>query len=56
MQFDNIVVVCLLPLLVCRPMSSVWLRFNSFDLECLWDYLYMFSGDSVHSAKIAAFT
>ena len=39
-----------------RPASSIRLRFNHLSAECQWDYLYVFDGDSVFDAKLAAFT
>ena len=39
-----------------RPIASIRLRFNYFYTECLWDYLYIFDGDSIYSTKIAALT
>lgn len=36
--------------------STLHLLIHSLSLECSWDYLYVFSGDSLYSQKIAAFT
>ncbi|XP_065882352.1 attractin-like protein 1 [Dysidea avara] len=36
--------------------STIHLLVRSLSLECGWDYLHVFSGDSVYSEKIAAFT
>jgi len=36
--------------------STVHLLIHSLSLECNWDYVHVFNGDSLYSKKIAAFT
>eukprot|EP00731_Ephydatia_muelleri_P020316 Em0013g43a len=36
--------------------SSVTISLNSVDMECDWDFVHVFDGDSVFSPKLGAFT
>ena len=36
--------------------TLIRLKFIEFETECLWDFLYIFSGDSIFSQLVAAFS
>ena len=53
-------------ILCCRGVNKLWCCFSlystvhlvihSLSMECSWDYLHVFSGGSLYSQKVAAFT
>ena len=47
---------CLFFIEADRPDVSINLKVNVLHLECLWDYVQVFDGDSVYAHKIAAYT
>ena len=43
-------------MLILSLYSTVHLVIHSLSMECSWDYLHVFSGGSLYSQKVAAFT
>ncbi|XP_077992752.1 attractin-like protein 1 [Glandiceps talaboti] len=39
-----------------QPGSLIRLKFEQFETECAWDYLYIYDGDSVYDPLIATFS
>ena len=48
----KVFVVCVL--LFSRPNTTIWLSVEHLSLECIWDTLYIFDGDSVSSPLLAS--
>ncbi|KAL3268005.1 hypothetical protein HHI36_007138 [Cryptolaemus montrouzieri] len=42
--------------LIDAPNSSIILHLEEFEIECGWDYVYIFDGDSVESPLLAVFS
>lgn len=48
--------MCLFYIDADQPDVTINLKVHVLHLECLWDYLQVFDGDSIFSRKIATYT
>jgi len=47
---------CLFYLQADRPNVTIHLKVRLLHLECLWDYVHVFDGDSLYADKLASYT